>query len=145
MFELDKNIVLQGINNHSDSLLLFIINIVNMGISIEQNHACIGTDINCIRKKSYPTCLQDSFRRMLLMLFQLVIIMVIMSMFRAPNGISLVPGVSLIFVLLPNFSIFYCAIKQFCINCMYRPFLISWFLICCHACYIYHLFTEIEG
>jgi hypothetical protein len=37
---------------------------------------------------------------------------------RAPNGISLVPGVSLIFVLLPNFSIFYCAIKQFC---MYRP------------------------
>ena len=40
---------------------------------------------------------------------------------RAPNGISLVPGVSLIFVLLPNFSIFYCAIKQFCINCMYRP------------------------
>jgi hypothetical protein len=39
---------------------------------------------------------------------------------RAPNGISLVPGVSLIFVLLPNFSTFYCAIMQFCINCMYR-------------------------
>ena len=50
-----------------------------MGISIEQYRACIGTH-NCIRMKNYPTCLQDSFRRMLLMLFQLVIIMVIMSM-----------------------------------------------------------------
>jgi hypothetical protein len=55
---------------------------------------------------------------------------------RAPNGISLVPGVSLIFVLLPNFSIFYCAIKQFCINCMYQPFLISWLVVNCCCQYM---------
>ena len=38
-----------------------------MGISIEQYRARIGTH-NCIRMKNYTTCLQDSFRRMLLML-----------------------------------------------------------------------------
>ena len=48
-----------------------------MGISIEQYRARIGTH-NCIRMKNYPTSLEDSFRRILFMLFQLVIIMVIM-------------------------------------------------------------------
>ena len=50
-----------------------------MGISIGQYRVRIGT-YNCIRMKNYQTCLQDSFRRVMLMLFQLINIMVIMMM-----------------------------------------------------------------
>ena len=89
-----------------------------MGISIGQYRVRIGT-YNCIRMKNYQTCLQDSFRRVMLMLFQLINIMVIMLMF-----------VYICFLRMfcvspehPNFESFYCfsgtQIPTLVVTCMY--------------------------
>ena len=90
-----------------------------MGISIGQYRVRIGT-YNCIRMKNYQTCLQDSFHRVMLMLFQLInIIMVIMLMF-----------VYICFLQMlcvspehPNFESFYCfsgtQIPTLVVTCMY--------------------------